>query len=69
MISMSLIITLVVGALIFWVLWWGLGMIGLPEPFNKIIKVILIVAVVIFLVNILLGFSGNSFLTGPVFKR
>ena len=69
MISMSLIVTLVIAALIFWVLWWGLSTIGLPEPFNKILKVILIVAVVIFLINVLMGLGGHTFLTGPIFKR
>lgn len=67
MISISLIVTLVVAGLVFWLLWWGLGEIKVPEPFNKVIRVILILAAVIFLINILLGFSGGGI--GPIFKR
>lgn len=56
----SLLITLVIFGLIMWVLWWGLGRIGLPEPFNKIATVVLVLITVIFLINILLGLSGGG---------
>ena len=70
MISVSLIVTLFVAGLVFWLLWWGLGAIGLPQPFDKVIRVILIVCVVLFLVNLLLGFTGHPlFSSGPVFTR
>ncbi len=55
----SLLITLIIGGLILYVCWWGLGKIGLPEPFNKIAVVVLVVITVIFLVNLLLGLGGH----------
>ncbi len=64
MISMHLILQLVIGALIAVVCWWGLDKIGLPEPFNKIIRVLLVVVIVIWLCNILLALSGN----GPLIR-
>lgn len=51
----ALILTLVFWGLIFYVLWWGLGKIGLPEPFNKVITVVLIIGCVLVLIGILNG--------------
>lgn len=51
----ALILTLVIYALIFYVLWWALGALALPEPFNKIITVILVIAVVYVLIGVLTG--------------
>jgi len=56
---LSLFIQLVVAGLIFWVIWWGLGAAGIPEPFNKVIRVIVVVLVVIFLINLLLSLGGH----------
>ena len=56
---MAILLQLVIFGLIAWVLWWGLAKIGLPEPFNKIATVILVVVIVIFLVNLLLGLGGH----------
>ncbi len=55
----GLLVSLVIVGLILWVLWWGLGKIGLPEPFNKVATVILVLITVVFLINILLGFAGH----------
>jgi len=55
---LGLLITLVVWGLVFYVLWWGLGQINLPEPFNKIAKVIIVVAVVIVLLSLLGQIGG-----------
>lgn len=60
----SLLVYLIIVGLIFYVLWWGLGKIGLPEPFNKIATVVLVVACVIVLVSLLLGMIGG----GPVLR-
>lgn len=54
----TLLIQLVIFGLIMYVLWWGLGKLGLPEPFNKIATVVLVLITVVFLLNILFGFSG-----------
>ncbi len=54
----SIIIYLVVWGLVLYVLWWGLGKIGLPEPFAKIATVLLVVLTVVILLNLLFGFAG-----------
>lgn len=49
----ALILTLVIYALIFYVLFWGLGYIGIPEPFNKVIKVLIVICIVIVIIGLL----------------
>lgn len=51
----NLLVYVVVWGLIFYVLWWALGKLGLPEPFAKIATVILVLFIVIVLLNLLLG--------------
>lgn len=53
------VVWLIVIGIVFWVLWWGLGKIGLPEPFNKVATVVLILAAVLVVCNILLGLVGH----------
>ena len=50
-----LLVWLIVIGLIFYVLWWGLGQAGLPEPINKVARVLLVVVLVIILIYMLLG--------------
>jgi hypothetical protein len=52
-----LLIYVVILGLVFWLLWWGLGRIGLPEPFNKVATVILVLAAVITCLYILMGIA------------
>jgi ABC-type multidrug transport system permease subunit len=59
---LSLLISLVIAGLIVYVIFWGLGELRLPEPFNRIIKVIVVIAVVLYLINILMGFTGTGLL-------
>jgi hypothetical protein len=56
---LSVIIYLVVWGLVLYVLWWGIGKIGLPEPFAKIATVVLVVLTVVVLLNLLFGFVGQ----------
>ena len=49
---------LIVGG-VCWLLWWLIGYIGLPEPFNKVARVIVAVLAVLFLINLLLGLGGT----------
>ncbi len=51
----GMLITLVIWGLIFWLLWWAIGAVGLPEPFNKVATVILVLAAVIVVIGILTG--------------
>jgi hypothetical protein len=53
------LIWLVIGALIFFVVNWGLTKIALPEPFNKIATVLLVLLVVVIIVNGLLTLAGH----------
>lgn len=57
---LSLLITLVIGGLIFWLIWWFIGFVGLPEPFNKVAMVIIGLCALIFLIDVLLGVNGGS---------
>lgn len=59
----QLLLVLIVGGLILYVIWWGLGKIGLPEPFGKIATVVVVLVTVIFLVNILLSLIGHPLIT------
>lgn len=59
----SLLITLIIGGLILYVIWWGLGKIALPEPFGKIAMVIVVLVTVVFLINILMGLGGHPLIS------
>ena len=52
---LSLLFSLVIWGIIFYVLWWGLGKIALPEPFSKVATVILVLATIIVLIGLLTG--------------
>lgn len=52
-------IHLVIVALCFWLLWFLLSYVKIPEPFNKILRVILMVFAVLYLINFLLGMIGH----------
>ena len=54
-----LLIVLVIGGLIFWLLWWFIGFIGLPAPFNKVAQVVIALFAVLFLIHILLSLTGH----------
>jgi len=53
------IIWLAVVGLIFYVLWWALGKIALPEPFNKVATVLLVVIGAVVIIYFLLGMIGS----------
>jgi uncharacterized membrane protein YwzB len=56
---LNLLIQLVIGGLILAVVWWALAQFALPEPFAKIAKVLVVLFVVIWLVNLLLTLGGH----------
>jgi hypothetical protein len=64
MISTSLllgvVVQLIIGGLILYVLYWGLGKLALPDPIGKIALGLLVVVVVIWLINILLSLGGRA---------
>lgn len=52
---LALLLSLVIWGVIFYILWWALGAIALPEPFNKVAVVVLVIAAVIVVIGILTG--------------
>jgi len=56
---LEIIIYLVVVGLIFWCIWWFVGYVGVPEPFNKVIRVIMGLVALIIVINLLLGMVGT----------
>lgn len=51
---------LIIIAVVFWILWYVVQKIALPEPFNKVVQVVLILAAAIFLINWLLGLTDHG---------
>jgi hypothetical protein len=51
----SILISLVIWAVIFYVLYWAVGAMALPEPFAKVIMIVLILAAVIVVIGLLMG--------------
>jgi hypothetical protein len=56
----NLLVYLIIVGGVCWLLWWLIGFIGLPEPFNKVARIIVAVVAVLFLINMLLGFAGHT---------
>jgi len=54
----SALIYLVVVSLIFWLVWWFIGYVGVPEPFNKVLRVIVGLVALLILIYFLLQFIG-----------
>lgn len=46
--------------LIAWILWWFLGYVGLPEPFNKVGRVLIGLVVVVVLIRLIMRVTGSS---------
>lgn len=59
----SFIVYLIVVGLIFWCVWWFVGYVGVPEPFNKVIQVVMGLIALIIVVNLLLSLVGT-----PMFR-
>lgn len=57
----NLLLNIVIFGLIFWIIWYFLDWIKLPEPFNKVGRVILMLVGIIFLINLLLGLGGHGY--------
>lgn len=51
----NVVVWIIVGGIIFWLLTFLIDYLKIPEPFNRVARVILIVAAVLFLINLLLG--------------
>ena len=54
----GLLVWIIIIGCIFGLLWWLIGYVGLPEPFNKVARVVVAVIAVLLLINVLLGLVG-----------
>lgn len=59
------VIWLLVAAVIFWLLNWLVGYIGVGEPFAKIIRVVLAIFAVLICINALLTLAGHPLIAWP----
>ncbi len=59
-----LVVYVIVAGLVFGLLWWLIGYCGLPEPFNKVARVLIAVVAVLFLIFLLLSLVNGQ----PVFR-
>lgn len=57
------VVYLVIIGLVFYCVWWFLGYAGIPEPFNKVIRVVIGLVALVIVVNLLLGLTGT-----PLFR-
>lgn len=60
---LSTLVYLIIVGLIFWAIWWFISYVGVPEPFNKVIRVVLGLVALIFVINVLLSMIGS-----PLFR-
>jgi hypothetical protein len=56
---LGLLVQLVIVGLIIWLCLWFVSWVGIPEPFNKVIKVIIGLVCLVYLINVLLGIGGG----------
>lgn len=59
----SVVIYLVIVGLIFWAIWWFIGEVGVPEPFNKVIRVAVGLVALLIVIALLLGLIGQPIIT------
>lgn len=57
-----LVVTLIVVGVCFWLLLWLVDYCSPPEPFKKVLNVIIAIAAVLFVINALLGLIGKAFI-------
>jgi len=57
--AVRLVIYLIVGGLIFGILFWLLDYCAIPEPFNKVARVILVILAALVVIGVLLSFIGH----------
>jgi hypothetical protein len=54
------VVWIVVAALVYFILNWAITKVGLPEPFNKIATVIIVLIAVIMLINGIFMLTGHA---------
>ena len=56
----SIVSYLIIVGGICYLLWWLVGYLGLPEPFNKIARAVIAVVAVVLCINLLLSLGGGQ---------
>lgn len=56
------VLMIIVFGVIFALLFWLISYLKLPEPFEKVARVVLAIAAVILLINVLLSLVGKAFI-------
>lgn len=56
----TLVVYLLVVGLIVWLLLWLIDYVPVPEPFNRVAKIIIMVAAVLIVIFVLLGLIGEA---------
>lgn len=59
------IVWIVIAAVVFWLLNYLIDYVKIAEPFNKVAKVILMVAAIVILINALLSIMDKGFIKWP----
>lgn len=57
---LNIFITILVVGVICWLLWWLIGYLAPPEPFNKMLRGLVAVVAVLFLIDALLKATGHG---------
>lgn len=60
---LDLVVFLVCGGLFCWLCWWFLDFCKVPEPFNKILRIIIALVALILCANALFSISGHGFIS------
>lgn len=56
---LSLLVSILIGCIVFGLLWWILTLIPMPAPFAQVARVVFAVIFAIWLIYTLLGFAGG----------
>ncbi len=57
------VVYLVIVGVIFGLIWWFIGVAGIPEPFNRVARVLVALVALIVLISFLLGLTGHPLIT------
>lgn len=58
------VILLIITGIVWWLLWWLVSYCGIPEPFNKVARVVLAILAVLVAIGLLLSLVSGV----PVFR-
>lgn len=52
---LNLLVNIIIWGIVFAILWWGIQKVALPEPFNKVAVVVLVLLTIVVLLSLLFG--------------